>query len=331
MSAIGAVTAGESTEDGFKGGRGRAGLPSKRTKRGKRQARRERLGWGYLAPSLVVIGAVTLFPVAFSVFMSFGQVNVTGSGFEVDGFTLSNYSLILGNKLWRYAVLFTVMFTVVTVIIELVLGTLIALVLQSLSAARGWMVSVLLLPWSLITVISAQLWAYIYDPSYGAADTILRALGLGSPVILGQRTSAVIAMIIADVWKTTPFVSVIVLAGLVMIPEELYEAARVDGANGWQAFWRVTLPLLSPTIGLALLFRILQAFGVFDLPFVLTGGGPQNATTSLAVLGYRVMFNDLKFGPGAAIATTTVALVLIGCLVSLPFFKAQVRGSEEVA
>jgi multiple sugar transport system permease protein len=288
-----------------------------------------RLGWMFSAPALIVIGVVTIFPILFSVVMSLGKVNVLGSGFKIDGLTLSNYGVVFGSSLWRYALVFTVGYTVVTVALEIVLGTLIALVLEKLTVGRGWLMAVLLIPWSLITVISATLWDYIYDPTYGAATQIFAALGLGHPVILGSSASAIIAMMVADIWKTTPFVAIIILAGLVMISHDVYEAATLDGANGWQTFWRVTLPLLRPTVALAVLFRILQAFGVFDLPFVLTQGGPQNATTSLAILGYQAMFTDLKFGPGAAVAVTTAALVVLGCLLFLRVFRAQVSEGED--
>ena len=134
---------------------------------------------------------------------------------------------------------------------------------------------------------------------------------------------------VADIWKTTPFVAIIVLAGLVMIPAHLYEAAAMDGSSGWTTFWRITLPLLRPTIAIAILFRVLQALGLFDLPFILTGGGPGTSTTSLAVLGYQAMFNDLSFGPGAAVATTTALLVTVGCLLFLPAFKSQANAQKE--
>lgn len=286
--------------------------------------RMARLGWGFASPALLFIGLVTLFPIAFSVLLSFQNVNVLGSGFQLNGFTTANYSLVLGNSTWHYALAFTLLFTLVTVVIELTLGTMIALVLERLVAGRGWMMALLLIPWSLITVISAELWYYIYDPTYGIADSIFGALGLGHPVILGSNVSAIIALMIADVWKTTPFVAIIVLAGLVMLPQDVYEAADVDGASGWTTFWRITFPLLRPTIALAVLFRILQAFGLFDLPFVLTQGGPGHATTSLAILGYQAMFTNLAFGPGAAVATTTALLVVIGCFAFLRVFKAQV-------
>jgi len=266
-----------------------------------------RMGWGFSAPALVVIAAVTIFPIVYSVIMSLNNVTVTGSGFSLDGFTFSNYNLLLHASLWRDALFFTVYYTVVTVIIELVIGTCIALVLERLVAGRGYMMALLLLPWSMITVINAELWAYIYNGTYGVADYILGGLGFGHPVILGTPTPAIIGLMIADIWKTTPFV-----------------AAEMDGASGWYTFWRITLPLLRPTIALAVIFRVLQAFGLFDLPYVMTGGGPGTSTQSLAILAYNALFKNLAFGPGAAVATSTALLVLLGCLASLRVFRVQV-------
>jgi multiple sugar transport system permease protein len=283
-----------------------------------------RMGWSFSAPALIVVAAVTIFPIVFSVVMSLSHVSVLGSGFSLNGFTGSNYSLLFGSSLWRGALFFTIYYTFITVVIELVIGTCIALVLERLVAGRGWMMALLLIPWSMITVINAELWGYIYNPTYGAAQAIFGALGLGHPNILGTPWPARIAMMVADIWKTTPFVAIIVLAGLVMLPQDVYEAAEMDGASGWYTFWRVTLPLLRPTLALAVMFRVLQAFGLFDLPYVLTGGGPGTSTTSLAVLGYDAMFKNLSFGPGAAVATSTAVLVLLGCLLSLRTFRVQV-------
>jgi multiple sugar transport system permease protein len=283
-----------------------------------------RLGWGFSTPALVVVGVVTIFPIVFSVVMSLTNVQTLGSGFHIGAFTGNNYSRVFQSSEWRYSLYFTVLYTVVTVTVELVIGTGIALVLERLTRGRGLMMALLLIPWSLVTVISATLWAYIYDPTFGFADKFLQAIGAGHPTILGHNVSAIIALMIADIWKTTPFVAIIVLAGLVMLPQDVYEAAEVDGASPWTTFWRITFPLLRPTIALAVLFRILQAFGLFDLPFVLTQGGPGHATTSLAMLGYNVMFKDISFGPGAAVATTTALLVVIGCLLFLKVFRAQV-------
>ena len=286
--------------------------------------RMARLGWAFSAPALIVVAAVTIFPIVYSVIMSLSNVSVTGSGIALGSATGSNYSAVLRNSTWHYALGFTIVYTFITVLVELIIGTLIALVLQRLTAGRGAMMALLLLPWSMITVINAELWLYIYNGVYGVADAVLNAVGLGHPNILGTNTSAIIALMIADIWKTTPFVAIIVLAGLVMLPGDLYEAAEVDGSSGWSTFWRITVPLLRPTLALAVLFRVLQAFGLFDLPFVMTNGGPGTATTSLAILGYKAMFTDLHFGTGAAVATTTALLVLLGCLISLRAFKVQV-------
>jgi multiple sugar transport system permease protein len=275
-----------------------------------------RLGWAFSAPALIVVAAVTIFPIVYSVILSLSNVTVTGSGISLHGFTTSNYSLVFQNSTWHYALAFTIIYTFITVFVELVIGTLIALVLERLTAGRGWMMALLLLPWSMITVINAELWLYIYNGVYGVADYILNAVGLGHPNILGTNYPAIAALMIADIWKTTPFVAIIVLAGLVMLPGDLYEAAEVDGSSGWSTF--------RPTLALAVLFRVLQAFGLFDLPFVMTNGGPGTATTSLAILGYKALFQNLSFGPGSAVATTTALLVLIGCLVSLRAFKVQV-------
>jgi multiple sugar transport system permease protein len=286
--------------------------------------RMARLGWGFTAPSLIVIGLVTIFPIVYSVVLSFSAATVTGNGVALNGFTGSNYSLVLSSSKWHYALGFTIIYTLITVVVELAIGTMIALVLERLTSGRGLMMALLLIPWSMITVINAELWAYIYNGTYGVADYILGALGLGHPVILGTPTSAVIGLMIADIWKTTPFVAIIVLAGLVMLPGDVFEAAEVDGASGWYTFWHITLPLLRPTIALAVMFRVLQAFGLFDLPYVMTGGGPGTATQSLAILAYNALFKNLAFGPGAAVATSTALLVLLGCLASLRVFRVQV-------
>ncbi len=292
------------------------GLVGRRDVNRRRMAR---LGWGFSAPALIIIIAVTIFPIVYSVVLSLSNVTVTGNGINLGGATGSNYVQVVENSTWQYALGFTIIYTIITVLVELVLGTLIALVLQRLAAGRGWMMALLLIPWSMITVINAELWQYIYEGTYGVAGALF-----GLHDILGNSLQAIIGLMIADIWKTTPFVAIIVLAGLVMLPGDIYEAAEVDGSSGWSTFWRITVPLLRPTLAIAVLFRVLQAFGLFDLPFVMTNGGPGTATTSLAILGYKAIFQNLDFGTGAAVATTTALLVLIGCLISLRGFKLQV-------
>lgn len=290
-----------------------------------------RLGWGFSTPGFVVIGIFTIFPILFAILLSFEKVGISGNGFSLDGITLSNYHIMVTSGLWQHALWWTAMYTIVTVIVELALGTVFALVLERLTTGRGPMMALLLIPWSLITVISAELWSYIYEPTYGVLQDVWHLISGGSPpLFLGYPLDATMSLMMADVWKTTPFVAIIVLAGLVMIPRDLYEASEVDGASGWSTFWRVTLPLLRPTIGIAVLFRVLQAFGIFDLPYVLTSGGPGTSTTSLAILSYDTMFKDLDFGPGAAVAVSAAVIVVIMCLVFLRAFKQQV-GKEELS
>jgi multiple sugar transport system permease protein len=283
-----------------------------------------RLGWGFATPALFVIGALTIFPIVFSLVLSFEKVNVTGSGFSLNGLTASNFHKVFSAPLWHHALWFTTVYTVVTVLVEVVLGTIFALVLERMTRGRGMMMALLLIPWSLITVVSAELWSYIYNATYGIFAEIGSALGAGYWSVLSTPRAATFALMFADIWKTTPFVTIIVLAGLVMIPKELLEASEVDGAGSWKTFWRITVPLLRPTLGIAVLFRVLQAFGLFDLPYVLTGGGPGTSTQSLAMLGYNTMFTDIDFGPGAAIAVSTAFIVLFMCLLFLKAFKQQV-------
>ena len=300
-----------------------------RPRRTALQRRSARLGWTFASPALLVVAAVMIFPIVFSVVMSFNNVAVSGNGFQLNGVTGGNYSILFHAPRFWHDLEFTVLYTIFTVAIEMVLGTLIALVLERLTAARGWMMALLLMPWALITVVSAELWAYIYNGVYGVLDTVLGTVGVHNLNVLGTPLQAATAMAVADIWKTTPFVAIMVLAGLVMLPSEVVEAARVDGARGWTIFWKIRLPLLRPALAVAVLFRILQAFGLFDLPYVLTNGGPGTSTESLAVLGYKVLFNDLEFGPGAAVAAFTAAIVLVFCLLFLKVFRTQVGEQED--
>lgn len=288
------------------------------------ERRAARRGWVFASPALLVVGAVMIFPVIFSVVMSLSNVSVTGNGIGLSGITGANYSVLIHAPRYWHAVEFTLAYTACTVTVETVLGTMIALVLERLQAGRGWMMALMLLPWTLITVVSAELWGYIYNGVYGVLDAITQAFGVHGLNVLGTPVSAAVAMGVADIWKTTPFVAIMVLAGLVMLPDDVTEAARVDGADAWTIFWRIRLPLLRPALAVAVMFRILQAFGLFDLPYVLTHGGPGTSTESLALLGYRVLFNDLDFGPGAAIAASTALIVLLVCLAFLKVFRAQV-------
>lgn len=284
-----------------------------------------RSGYAMMLPAVIVILGVTIFPILYSMWMSLNDVRITLNGFQLSFIGLANYSTLVHSGMFWHSVWFTTYYAVVTVVVELVLGMLIALAIHRVQRLKNLSLVVMLIPWSLITVVSAQMWAYIYNGTYGVLNGILQGLGITqAPVTwLGSESGAILCTMVADIWKTTPFVVIILLGGLQMISQEYFEAAVMDGANRWQVFWKVTFPLMRSSIALAALFRILQAFGVFDLPFVLTGGGPGTATTSLAILGERSLFQNLHFGVGAAIAVSTVLVVLILSLIFLSAFRGM--------
>ncbi|MCL6595504.1 MAG: sugar ABC transporter permease [Firmicutes bacterium] len=277
------------------------------------RGRRARVGYAFLAPAAAVVASVTLGPILYAVFLSLSQVRLTGEGFATTWAGLANYAILYRAPEFWQALAFTAGYTGATVLVEVALGLVVALVLNGLVRGRGLAMAVLLLPWSLITVVSAEVWSYLDNGAYGLIDYVLVVLHVTSQPVnwLGEPTLALVAVGLADVWKTTPFVALILLAGLQMIRRDLYEAATLDGAGPWKSFWRVTFPLLRPSLLVAVLFRVLQSFGLFDLPFVLTSGGPGTTTQSLALLAYRAMFNDLEFGPGTAVSVVTVAAVVL--------------------
>ncbi|MHB1652648.1 MAG: carbohydrate ABC transporter permease [Desulfitobacteriaceae bacterium] len=304
-------------------------MPTSKYKSGLQTAD-ARAGYLLLSPSLLIIGLITIFPILYSIWMSLNDVHLQANGFSLTYTGLSNYNVLVQSSVYWHSVWFTVYYAVITVFVELVLGMLIALAINGTQRLKDLSLVVMLIPWALITVVSAQMWSYIYNGIYGVLNYLLQLTHLiGSPIPwLGSSTTAVVAIMVADIWKTMSFVVIILLASLQMIPQEYYEAAYIDGAGRWQVFWHVTFPLLRNSIALAGLFRILQAFGVFDLPFVLTQGGPGTATQSLAILGARVMFQNLHFGMGAAVAVSTVVLVLGFSLLFLSAFKSLVVEEE---
>ncbi|MFB5192902.1 carbohydrate ABC transporter permease [Alicyclobacillus fastidiosus] len=302
----------------------------KKRRRNVLLTRQRQAGIGMLLPGLIIICGITIFPIIYSIWMSLNNVSLTQNGYAMSFTGLSNFNAVIHASSFWHSTWFTFYYSVATVAAELIFGLLIALAINNVQKLKNLSIVVMLIPWSLITVISAQMWDYIYDGVYGVLNYIVVSLHLVShPVTwLGTPVSAVSAMMIADIWKTTPFVVIIILAGLQMIPNEFYEAARMDGANSWQVFWHIIFPQLRGSIALAGLFRILQAFGVFDLPFVLTNGGPGTATQSLAMLGEKVLFQDLHFGTGSAVAVATVLIVLIISLVFLSAFRSLVTEGE---
>jgi len=224
----------------------------------------------------------------------------------------------------------TLTITFTSLLAEFVLGMIFALVMNQSFKGRALVRASVLIPWSLTTVVSARMWQVIYHASYGVFNRILVDIGLidaYKPWIISP-VFTIWAMIGADVWKTTPFVALLLTAGMQLIPGELYEAAAIDGATAWDRFWRITFPLLRPTMLVALLFRMIDVFRMLDLPFVLTGGGPGQATETLSLYTYRVIFTDLKFGGGSALAVLTFLMILGTAFIFIRVLGAPVAGAE---
>jgi multiple sugar transport system permease protein len=216
------------------------------------------------------------------------------------------------------------------VILELIFGLGIALVLNQSFPGRGAVRTIAIIPWALPTAIMALAWAWIFNDQFGVVNDILMRLGLIQQGInwLGNPALAMVAVVVADVWKTTPFISILLLAGLQSISEDLYEAHAIDGATPWQSFRQITLPLLMPQITIALLFRFAQAFGIFDLIQVMTGGGPGGATEMVSVYIYANVMRYLDFGYGAALVVVTF-LLLITVVAIAAYFLSKSRNSRD--
>ncbi|MFQ5932150.1 MAG: carbohydrate ABC transporter permease, partial [Nitrospiraceae bacterium] len=212
----------------------------------------------------------------------------------------------------RQAFLVTIGFVLVSTALELVLGLGIALVIHEHFSGRGWVRVAALIPWSIPTVVASQMWRFIFNDQYGLANLLLFGERVEEYIPwLAYPGFAFAAIVFADVWKTSSFAGLFILAGLQVIPDEVYDAARIDGANTWQRFWRITLPLLKPALLLALLFRTMDAFRVFDLVFVMTQGGPGDATQVLQFYGYKALFAEGRMGYGAAISVTVFIAIFI--------------------
>jgi multiple sugar transport system permease protein len=223
---------------------------------------------------------------------------------------------LMDSRMWA-ALYNTLFFTVVSVAAELVLGLWIAMLINKQFKGRGLVRAAVLVPWAIPTVISALMWKFMYDGQNGIVAFFFEKIGLVSDMgsLLTTKAGAMFSVIFADVWKTTPFMALLLFAGLQTIPQSLYEAAEVDGASKFQQFFRITLPMLKSSILVALLFRTLDAFRVFDLIYALTGGGPANSTETISIYAYKTMFAQMSFGEGSALAVVVflcVALISIG-------------------
>jgi multiple sugar transport system permease protein len=283
-----------------------------------------RLGAAMLTPSLAVIALVAAYPIGYAIWLSLNQYSVITPG--LSRFVgLDNYTEALGSSQFWAAMRTTVLFTVISVGFELVIGLAMALVMHQAFRGRALLRAVVLVPWAVLTVVTAIVWRTMFEPELGFVNTTLSSLGLpgGEVVWLGEEGYALAVMIFADVWKTAPFMALLILAGLQGIPQDLYDAAKVDGASPWQRFRGVTLPLLVPAITVALIFRTLDALRVFDLPYVLTKGA--NGTETLSLFAQRELVTNRNTGLGSALAILTFLTVMGISFLYIRFMGGNIR------
>ena len=301
-----------------------AGSPQRQRSRGIPE---RRLAVLMVSPSLILIAIVAAYPIGYAVWLSLHEYSVRVAGLSRwAGF--KNYSTALQSSEFWDAVKTTFIFTGASVVFETLLGLAMALAMHSAFKGQGVLRTVVLVPWAVLTVVTAITWQTIFEPSLGFVNSLLGAIGLPNDTVwLGQSPEALMVMIFADVWKTAPFMALLLLAGLQVIPDDIYEAAKVDGATAWQRFTKITLPLLKPALLVALIFRTLDALRIFDLPFVLTQGA--HGTTTLSLISYETFQTNRILGLGSALAVLTFLIVMIVSFVYIRFVGGNIRGLAE--
>lgn len=289
----------------------------------RRQVSRRMVGYGFLVPALLVLAAITLYPLAYNIWLSL-QHRVLTEPFENHGAGLANYGALFTDGQFWHDFLRTLLFTGISVSLEISLGMVLALVVNKPFRARALVRVSILIPWAIPTAVSAMLWEMFFDSRTGFVDFFLGRLGLpGSHLVwFNSRIFAWFPIILSDMWKNTPFMALLLLAGLQAIPGEIYESARMDGAGNWQGFWRITVPLMRPVILVALIFRTLSALMVFSTIFVMTGGGPGNSTSVIAYYNWSQFFTSLNFGYGAAVS---VAITVIAMALAYVYVRSMAR------
>jgi trehalose/maltose transport system permease protein len=282
-----------------------------------------RLGLWLSAPSFIVMILVTAYPLIYAVVLSLYNYRLTDpEGREFVG--LSNYFVILKDPVWWNDFVTTAVITVATVAIELVLGFFFAFVMYRIIRGRSAIRTAILIPYGIVTVVSAFIWRYAFALDSGFVN---QWLGLGDFNWFGDRWSAIFVICLSEIWKTTPFISLLLLAGLVQVPEDMQEAAKVDGATAWQRLYKITLPNMKAAIMVALLFRTLDAWRIFDNPFIMTNGA--NNTETISFLAYRQNVTLVNLGMGSAISVLLFLSVVAIAWVFVKGFKtdlSQVRG-----
>lgn len=288
------------------------------------ERRRERFAWMLVAPSLIMVALVAFYPLYETFRLSLTNARL-GSLREVRYVGFDNYRRILTDSDFLDALWRTIGFTITTVVLETLLGMAIALVINSNFKGRGAIRTSMLIPWAIPTVVSALMWQWMFNDAFGIInDFLVNKVHLldGKVAFLARPGTAFGAMVAIDVWKTTPFMALLLLAGLQIIPGDVYEASTVDGASKWQQFWQITLPLVRPALMVALIFRTMDAFRIFDLPYVLTDASPE--TTTVAVYARQTLIQFQRLGTGSA--ASVIIFVMVGILV---FLYTRVLNIEE--
>ena len=292
--------------------------PRPRRRRTKLQRRQTRVAWLLLLPSLAVVALVALYPLGKTIYTSF--TNQEFLALEPTQWVgLANYRALIHDSFFRSAVWTTVKFTLITVSIEFALGLAIALVVNSKFRGRGLMRAVMLVPWAIPTVVAAQMWKWMLDDTFGVINDLgMRLHLLSHPHAWISDPSTSLASVCAvDIWKTTPFVALLLLAGLQVIPQDLYEAAEVDGANALQQFWRITFPLLKPAILVTLIFRTLDALRVFDVFYVFFGNRPDTQTMAIYAQSTIVSVGHVGYGSAISVAIFVIIAIFVVIYVTL--------------
>ena len=278
-------------------------------------------GWLLLLPMLVIMLVVTGFPLLNTLWLAFTDAALTGKGYDWHWIGLENFLYIWGDRKFRVALGATTYFSLVSVGIEVVLGVLVALLLNQEFKGRALVRALLIVPWALPTIVNAMMWRLIYNPEFGALNALLVQTGLLSDYRswLGDPKTAMNMVILADVWKNYPLIALIVLGALQTIPRDLYEAAALDGAGPWSRFWQITMPGILGALSVALVLRSIEAFMVFDIIYVMTRGGPADSTKTVSFFVYQESFSFLRAGSGAAYALVVTAIsgVLIAIYIVL--------------
>ncbi|MFW0784256.1 sugar ABC transporter permease [Gordonia sp. CPCC 206044] len=280
-----------------------------------------RLAYWLIAPAAVMMLLVTGYPIIYAVWLSLNKMSLSAPG-QREFVWFSNYATVLTDNYWWTAFSVTLGITVVSVLIELILGMAIALVMHRTIFGRGTIRTVVLIPYGIVTVAAAFSWYYAWTPDTGYLANLLPD---GSAPLTEQWPSLAI-IVLAEVWKTTPFMALLLLAGLALVPDDLLKAAQVDGAGAWTRLWRIIIPLMKPAILVALLFRTLDAFRIFDNIYVLTAGS--NNTGSVSMLGYDNLFKAFNLGIGSAISVLIFVCVAIIAFIFIKGFGTAAPGSE---